>query len=425
MDVLTLLRLFGRHKIVVAIASLLTFAAVTGTYMAAPPLYRASGSVVLLNPPPLPEAAPDAPPRGPGFQNPIKDLDDMSVVVDILARVMSTSEVEDKLVTAGLTGTYTIGANIDFYRGPIIDVAAEATSGPDAIDTAKRVMTEVGVQLAKLQTDQGTDPSYQIRTSTVVPPERATKVFSSALRRLIGAGALGVIAIIGAALTAEAITVARSRRRARPSYEGDEDIDEDDYAEALPLAIEAPPDTLTRPRALRAGPAVEAAPSVAEPESLARDQRNLEELMAEARRLEERRAEERRAEERRAEERRADERRADERRADERRHAELKAEERKAEERRDEERRAEERRLEALKAEERRLEARKFEEPRPTLRQYRPEVVPEIEEEDDDAGAPVEPRPIAAVHPYVQAVRALRESEDPMAEEQFPSRRTS
>lgn len=403
MDVLTLLRLFGRHKIVVAIASLLTLVAVTGTYMAAPPLYRASGSVVLLNPPSLPEAAPDAPPRGPGFQNPIKDLDDMSVVVDILARVMSTSEVEDMLVAAGLTGTYTIGANIDFYRGPIIDVAAEASSGPDAIDSAKRVMTEVGVQLAKLQTDQGTDPSYQIRTSTVVPPERATKVFSSALRRLIGAGALGVIAIIGAALTAEAVAVARKRRRAGSSIEAAERIDEDDYVEALPLAIEAPPDTLTRPRALRAGPAVYTAPPVSESESLARDRRKLEELMAEARRLEDRKAEERRA--------------------DERRLAELKAD-RRTEERRAEERlKAEERSLEPLNGEERRLEDRKAEEPRPTLREYRPEVVAEIQEEDD--GLPVEPRPVAPVHPYVQAVRSVRESEDPMADRQFPSRRTS
>lgn len=416
MDVLTLLRLFGRHKIVVAIMTLLTFVAVTGTYLAAPPLYGASGSVVLLNPAPLPEAAPDAPPRGPGFQNPIKDLDDMSVVVDILARVMGTSEVEDKLVTAGLTGTYTIGANIDFYRGPIIDVAAEATSGPDAIDTAKRVMTEVGVQLAKLQTDQGTDPSFQIRTSTVVPPERATKVFSSALRRLIGAGALGVIAIIGAALTAEAVAVARKRRRAGSSIEADERIQRDDYIEALPLAIEDRPDTLTRPRALRAGPAVYTAPPVSESESFAHDQRKLEERKADERRADELRLAELKAEERRAYERRLEERKAEERKADRR------SEERRADERL----KAEEYSLESLKGEERRLEERKAEEPRPTLREYRPDVVPENQEEEDDhAGAPVEPRPIAPVHPYVQAIRAVRESEDPMADKQFPSRRTS
>lgn len=219
-----LLRLFGRHKLVVGVASVLTALMVVFSYVSAPPAYRASGSVVLFLPPPLPDLEPSQPARGNGLQNPFLRFNDMSVVVDILVRVTSTAEVERSLAAKGVNGTYTIGANLDFYRGPIIDVVAEARDPGGAREGARFVMAELSSQLQKLQTEQGTDPSYQIRSSTLVSPDRATTVLSSTLRRMIAASALGVMFIVGATVLADVVGTARSRRRSRsrPGRDGDD-----------------------------------------------------------------------------------------------------------------------------------------------------------------------------------------------------------
>lgn len=231
MDVLNLLRLFRRHTVVVVVASFVALGMLVVSYVSAPAVYRASGSVVLLNPPtppdPLKAVTPTlatTPPTLP-FQNPFVRFNDISVVVDILVRVMRTSAVVDVLGEAGLNGTYTIGANTDFYRGPIIDVAAEAATAGEAKNSAKLVMAELSTQLEKLQVEQGGNPAYFIRPTTVVSPERATTVFSSVLRRLIAVGALGLMVIVVSALLAEALRVARDRRSASEARQGPEPIE--------------------------------------------------------------------------------------------------------------------------------------------------------------------------------------------------------
>ena len=242
MDLLTLFRLLGRHKIVVAVASLFTLTLMVGSYVMAPPVFRATGSIVLFSPPKPPDPDPAKPAEAvDGAENPYVRFNDITVVVDILVRVMQTSEVEQGLRDSGLSGTYTIGANLDFERGPIIDVAAEAGTSMKAKDSAKLVMNELGTQLQKLQTDQGTSVAYQIRGSTVVEPARATTVISSAIRRLIASGALGGMLVIGSALLAD---VRATRRRQRKS-EGALGTDDQPVQ---PTAVERP-----RPLSLQRG----------------------------------------------------------------------------------------------------------------------------------------------------------------------------
>lgn len=209
MDLLNLLRLLRRNALVVTVASIAVGALLVVTYASAPPSYRTSASVVLLNPPPPSE------PSGavsPGSQNPYVRFNDITVMVDILVRVMRTNEVAHALGDRGLRGEYTIAANAAFYRGPIVDIAVEAGSPAVAKESARLVMKELDTQLERIQSQQGTDPSYFIRATPVVTPERASTVLSSALRRLIAVGFLGLIAIIGAAMIADALPSGRRRR---------------------------------------------------------------------------------------------------------------------------------------------------------------------------------------------------------------------
>ncbi len=120
--------------------------------------------------------------------------------------------------TAGLDGTYTVAANVDFQRGPLIDVAAEASSAEAAINNVKIVGAELKEQLAQMQQAQGTNTSYFISADLVVAPTRATRVFSSRLRLLIAAGALGVAFVLGSAILADALTRRRRRRSAGAAH---------------------------------------------------------------------------------------------------------------------------------------------------------------------------------------------------------------
>lgn len=213
MDFLALLRLLRRQVWVVVPAVLLSGGLLAATLVLVPPTYRASSSVVLLNPPTPPEAdVKSSKPTG-DYQNPYARFGDLSIVVDILRRIMTSSPLMDKLRQEGLVGTYTVAANIDFSRGPIIDIASEASTAPDALGSTALVVKELGLQLGALQAQQGTRPDYFIRSEVVVSATRSTRVFSSTLRRLIAVGALGFGLVISTAIIGDSI----SRRKRRKS----------------------------------------------------------------------------------------------------------------------------------------------------------------------------------------------------------------
>ncbi|MCB0981286.1 MAG: hypothetical protein H6513_15885 [Acidimicrobiaceae bacterium] len=229
MSIASLLRLLWRQRRVVIPAAVVALLACVGVLIVQPPVYRASAAVVLLNPPALPEVTPENPTIPPEYQNPYSRFGDLSVIVDILVKVLDSEPVQQQLKAQGLDGTFEIAANRDFYRGPIIDVAGEGPSGSAAITNTNLVIAELERQLTTLQTSQGTDPSYWIRVETIVTPDKATTVFSGTLRALILVGGLGVVLTVGAGLVADSRFV-RDRRAARevsPDPETDYDYDDD------------------------------------------------------------------------------------------------------------------------------------------------------------------------------------------------------
>ncbi len=192
-------------------AAILSLLACIGVLIVQPAQYRATSAVVLLNPPALPEVTAENPTIPPEFQNPYGRFGDLSVIVDILVRVLGSEPVVDGLKAQGLEGTFEIAANRDFYRGPIIDIATEASTAEAAIADTKLVMAELENQLTTLQQSQGTDPSYWIRVETIVGADKATTVLSGTLRSMILVAGLGVVLTVGAGLLAEALRARRLR----------------------------------------------------------------------------------------------------------------------------------------------------------------------------------------------------------------------
>jgi capsular polysaccharide biosynthesis protein len=208
----SLLKVLWRHKHVVVPVAVLALIGMVGTYVSAGATYRASSSVVLLNPPALPEITATNPTIPQQYQNPYARFQDLSVIVDILVKVMGNEQIGTTMKAQGLDGTFEIAANRDFYRGPIIDVSAEGTTTEQAIKNANIVVAEMKSQLTELQKVQGTDPSYYIQMNIIQSPSKATRVLSGTLRLLILVGALGVIATVAAGLIADARSRARRRR---------------------------------------------------------------------------------------------------------------------------------------------------------------------------------------------------------------------
>jgi hypothetical protein len=215
----SLLKVLWKHKRVVIPMALLSLLACVAEVVVAGPTYRASAAVVLLNPPALPEVTPENPTVPQQYENPYARFGDLSVIVDILVHVLGSEPVGQQLKANGLDGTFEIAANRDFYRGPIIDISAEASSGGQALKNAQVVIDELDRQLVELQKSQGTDPSYYIKPNIIVPPNKATKVLSGTLRKLILLAGVGAVLTVASGLLADARQ--RRRRRVRGTDNGE------------------------------------------------------------------------------------------------------------------------------------------------------------------------------------------------------------
>jgi hypothetical protein len=216
MDVLSILRLLIRHWRVTAPAALLTVILVGAALRSSSPTYEATGSIVLLPPPEAPDiGATDGLAPAPDVgQNPFARYGDLSVVADILARVMDSDSRRVEFESQGVTA-YEVVVN-RLQRGPVVDVTGQGPSPEEAIRSTEIVLTEVSVVLSELQQAENADPDYFIRSAPVEPPSTATAMYGSTVRTAIGALTLGALCTLGLAVLAEAIA---RRRVARPTAE--------------------------------------------------------------------------------------------------------------------------------------------------------------------------------------------------------------
>jgi hypothetical protein len=239
LDLLTLVRLIRRNIVAAFLACVLAFALVSYAVVTAPAVFLSSGSMVLFSPPPPPEpvvveADEAVPTTTVATDNPYARFNDLSVVVDIVKRVLLSREVDQRLRAAGVIGTYTVAANIDFYRGPIIDIASEAPTPEASRRSTELVMAELAVALDDLQSKQGTDEQYRIVAQSVVPPNPGTRVLSSTVRRGMAATVLATGMFVGILILSDSVKRSRNSRRDRRAAAAAREHEREDEREDRP-----------------------------------------------------------------------------------------------------------------------------------------------------------------------------------------------
>jgi hypothetical protein len=213
MDVLSLLRLIGRHWRVTAPAALLTLLALVAALRVSSPTYNATGSIVLLSPPDAPEVtAPSAGPPPEVGQNPFNRYGDIAIVTNILTRIMNSDSKRAELAESDGVAGYDIVASAT-GRDPVFEVTGHGPDAPTAIAAAEVVLEEASRSLSEVQQAQRADPDYFFTSTPLEPPSEATAVYGSTMRMGIAALAFGGLCTLGVAVLAEVIARRRADRQ--------------------------------------------------------------------------------------------------------------------------------------------------------------------------------------------------------------------
>lgn len=248
MDLLSIARTIGRHKL--ATIPVIVLTALGAYYVAAVKerVYEASSSFIMINPPAPPTA--DEIAKDPALgrlntDNPYLRFGDQSVVVDLLARTVNSDAARQALVDAGADSRYAVAPSLQFgFTSPIVQITGVGPSAEAAMKTATLVSKAVTDHLNKMQRVHGTDQAYRITPMQVDVPDRAKLRASGQLRMLVGVLGLGVIVLFVVVSVADAMDTWRRERSAAqtPATQGAGDYGDgapfDDEPAAEPAARE-------------------------------------------------------------------------------------------------------------------------------------------------------------------------------------------
>lgn len=180
------------------------------------PVYEASASYILVNPPPPPTE--DQIVRDPDLakidsDNPYTRYSDQSVVVQVLAARLNSEAARSALAKRGTDREYTVASSVEFgLTAPIVEITGTGSSPEAAVATANVVGAEVTRELDQMQEERGVADDYKITTQPVVLPQDAQLKASGKLRTLVGLFALGAVLLFIAVSAADAFDELRRRR---------------------------------------------------------------------------------------------------------------------------------------------------------------------------------------------------------------------
>jgi capsular polysaccharide biosynthesis protein len=221
MDLLSIARKIWRYKLVTIPVVLLTLCGAIYVVAVKQPVYEASSSFVLINPPAPPTAEDIA--RDPSLgridsDNPYTRFADQSVVVEVLASSIISPSAKRTLVKAGADPRYTVAPVSKFgYSSPIIQITAQGGTPQAAMRSAKLVTAAVTRELDHMQRAEGVNPKYQIRTRQLDVPDSAELRASGQLRMLVAVLGLGVVLLFVVVSAADALSTLRAERAGRSS----------------------------------------------------------------------------------------------------------------------------------------------------------------------------------------------------------------
>jgi hypothetical protein len=221
MDLLSIVRKIWRYKLVTIPVVLLTLCGAIYVVAVKQPVYEASSSFVLINPPAPPTAEDIA--RDPSLgridsDNPYTRFTDQSVVVEVLASSITSPSARRTLGKAGADRRYTVAPVSEFgYSSPIIQITAQGWTPQAAIRSAKLVTAAVTRELDHMQQAEGVNPKYRIRTRQLEVPDSAELRASGQLRMLVAVLGLGAVLLFVVVSAADALSTFRAERAGRSS----------------------------------------------------------------------------------------------------------------------------------------------------------------------------------------------------------------
>lgn len=215
MDLLTIARKIWRYRIATLPVIALTLLGAIYMVVLKPPVYEASSSYILINPPspPTPEEIAQKPALGRiDPDNPFTRFSDQSVVVGLLSSILSNDVERQALIKQGADSRYTVAPvqSTYGYSSLMLGVTGVGSSGPQAIRTAELVGAALNRELENLQASRGVAPRYRIKSELIDAPDTASQKVSGKLRALIGVFVLGVVLLFVVISAAEGLATLRA-----------------------------------------------------------------------------------------------------------------------------------------------------------------------------------------------------------------------
>ncbi len=213
----TVLVLFRRWYITVPAFVLTLFAA--GAAASVVPVQYESGATLVLTTPltgGTETTNPDAPTA---YTNPLLSFDQsLALSASIVIQQMNSMETARALgVTPGGTTTYEVNngtTNPELLQsGPLLFVAAKASSPEAAQEMAEKVANMSIAVLDQRQTELNAPPATHITVEVVVPPTVGRPLADSPMRAAAAGGALAGLASLAAVYGFESLMTRRRRRR--------------------------------------------------------------------------------------------------------------------------------------------------------------------------------------------------------------------
>jgi hypothetical protein len=214
LNLLLIVQKIWRYKL--ATLPILAFVAIGSFYVIAikAPVYEASSTYTLLNPPPPP--TPDQIAANPKLgrinsNNPYTRFSDQSVVVQVLSTRLSSDEARTAVAKQGANPDYTVAPSVELgYTAPILQVTGTGASPQEAITTANLV-GEAAIR--ELRSEQAqVAPEFRINMQPVVLAHDAQLKASGQLRALVGVFAIGAILLFVVVSVADALAALRRDR---------------------------------------------------------------------------------------------------------------------------------------------------------------------------------------------------------------------
>jgi hypothetical protein len=219
-DLHNMLRIAGRHLVIITVGLVATVAVAAVLVSRMEPEYEAKASILLLTPPQIET------PEGPLERNPLENPGGVLTTASALTDVMLSSQFGDRLREAGLVGDYEVTPAPN--AAAILNVRATGLESELTFADLQLVIAEMRSELAAIQRRAGIAEATWIRAEILTAPTAATELSGSKIRVvavtfILGAGATFVLAFAADLLYGDRRFIRGRRQRRRDAKRGDPD----------------------------------------------------------------------------------------------------------------------------------------------------------------------------------------------------------